>query len=360
MTTPYQPLSQNRPWDSQSELLECTMVLRDSHNVMTHCFRSASGRWFDYLPGQFITLELPLGGQTVHRTYTLSSSPSRPLCLSITTKAGGEGSITRWLHRNLKVGDKIRAYGPAGLFSFVHNPADKYLFLAGGVGITPLMSMTRYLFDTGIHTDVTFVQCAQTPSDLLFRRELEHIGARLPEFKVAYVCEKPDEYGVWTGYTGRISPLLLEVICPDYFQREIFCCGPAPFMQAVRDILHAAGYDMAHYHEEPFDTPVREEADRPAHHDVIPDASHGAVLHLARRERRLECSEGDTLLTVAKRAGVHIPSACQFGVCGTCKVKKLSGEVHMVHNGGITDEELAAGYVLACCAHPLGEVVIDY
>lgn len=357
--TPLKPLSQGRPWNSQGELLYCTMVLRDSHNVLTHCFRTASGSWFDYLPGQFITLELPLPSGTVHRTYTLSSSPSRPVCLSITTKANS-GGATEWLHQNIKVGDQLRAYGPSGVFSLHHHPAKQYLFLAGGVGITPLMSMTRYLFDSGEHTDVTFIQCAQTPADLLFRQELESISARLPEFKVALVCERPDQYGFWTGYRGRLSLPMLELICPDYFEREIFCCGPASFMQAVRDHLHSAGFTMQHYHEEPFDTPVHSEAERPANRDVVPDAQQAALVELSRSGQRLPCSQTDTLLEVAKRAGVHIPSACMFGVCGTCKVKKLCGEVHMPHSGGITDEDIAAGYVLACCAHPIGEVTLDY
>ena len=64
--------------------------------------------------------------------------------------------------------------------------------------------------------------------------------------------------------------------------------------------------------------------------------------------------------SAASEAGLHIPSACLFGVCGTCKVKKLSGEVHMVHSGGITDDEIEEGYVLACCSNPLGEVVVEY
>lgn len=356
----YTSLSKQTPWNAESELLEVTMVLRDSYNVVTHAFRSVGGRWFDYLPGQFITLELPINGELVHRTYTLSSSPSRPLCITVTTKATDTSVATEWMHANLKIGDRVRAYGPSGLFSFFHHPAEKYLFLAGGVGITPLMSMTRYLFDTGLYSDVTFIQCAQTPSDILFRRELEAISARVPEFRVALVCERAGERDVWTGYSGRLNQLMLELIASDYFEREIFCCGPAPFMQAVRDILHAAGYDMNRYHEEPFDMPVRTESDRPEYEDVMLDEAVGAHVRFARSEREAGCQQTDTLLQVAKGMGLHIPSGCQFGVCGTCKVKKVSGDVHMVHNGGITDEEVEEGYVLACCSNPLGEVVIDY
>ncbi len=353
-------LDQAKPWNSHTELLECTMVLQDSHNVKTFCFQTADASYFRYLPGQFITLELDIDGDKVYRTYTLSSSPSRPLCLTISVKTQPGGRVSNWLHENLKVGDRVRAFGPSGIFSFHNHVADKYLFLSGGVGITPMMSMTRWLFDFGIHTDVTFIHSAQTPADIVFRAELEAISARLPEFKVAFVCERPNPYGAWTGYSGRLNQLMLELSCPDYAEREIFCCGPEPYMRAVRDILHAAGFDMRRYHEESFVTPVHDETEIPVHDDVMIDASHGAKVRFTASDLVLDCRESDTLLTVAKEAGLHIPSACMFGVCGTCKVRKTAGEVHMVHNGGITDDEIAEGYVLACCSNPLGEVTIDY
>jgi hypothetical protein len=196
-----QALQQIKPWDAAIELLECTMVLDDSANVKTFCIQTALPSWFHYAPGQFITIEAEIDGKKHSRCYTLSSSPSRPLCAAITVKATG-GPVSSWLHRHLKVGDKLRASAPSGIFSFHHHPAHKYLFLAGGVGITPLMSMAR-------------------------------------------------------------------------------------------------------------------------------------------------------------EAGLHLPSACLFGVCGTCKVKKLDGKVHMMQNGGLSDEDGAEGWVLACCSRPIGNVIID-
>lgn len=354
-----QAFSQIKPWKGDQEHLVCTMVLDDSTDVKTFCFQTEQPSWFLYTPGQFITVEVEIDGQTHQRCYTLSSSPSRPLCITITVKATG-GVVSNWLHRNLRVGDTLRASGPSGIFSFHHHPARKYLFLAGGVGVTPLMSMTRWLFDVGSHTDVCFVQSARTPEDLLFRTELEAISGRLPEFRVAWVCEKPRRHGpAWPGYSGRLNQLMLELICSDYMEREVFCCGPAPYMQAVRDILIAAGFDMRHYHEESFATPVHNESESVGHDDVRLDAGRGAKVVFAASEREADCHEADTLLTVARSAGLNIPSACLFGVCGTCKVRTLEGKVHMVANGGITDDDVAAGYVLACCSRPLGRVVVD-
>ncbi|MDX1736795.1 MAG: hybrid-cluster NAD(P)-dependent oxidoreductase [Alphaproteobacteria bacterium] len=353
-------LTNSTAWNSDSQLLEVVMIRQDSYNVKTFVFHTQDHNWFDYAPGQFITLELEIEGKKVHRTYTLSSSPSRPLCITITVKSNPDGFVSKWLHENLKVGDKVKAFGPAGIFTLHNHMADKYLFLSGGVGVTPVMSMARWIFDYGLDTDTVFVQCNQTPSDILFRKELEGMSARIPDMKVAFVCERPDEYGAWTGFTGRLNQLMLELIAPDYMEREIFCCGPEPYMQAVRDILNAAGYDMERYHEESFTSPVETEADIPDHDDIIIDDSNKSRVTFAKTGKEIEVTEGTTLLNAAKAAGIHIPNACQFGVCGTCKVKKISGDVHMVQNGGINDADVEAGYILACCSNPLGEVEIDY
>ena len=352
-------LKMRKPWNSHAEWLICNMILEDTENVKTFVFQTEDPSWFHFLPGQFVTLELEIGGKRVSRCYTIASSPSRPLCLFITVKVQKDGLVSNWLHQYLKPGDRIKAYGPSGIFSFHNHVADKYLFLSGGVGITPMLSMIRWLFDFGQHTDVTFIHCSQTPADIIARNEVETISARLPEFKVAYVCERPNPYGSWTGYTGRLNQLMLELISPDYFERETFCCGPEPYMQNVRDVLHAAGYDMSRYHEESFVIPIHDESEIIEHDDVIVDETRKSVVRFSDADRVVNCRESDTILAASKEAGLHIPSACQFGVCGSCKVRKVSGEVHMVHNGGITDEEIEEGYILACCSNPLGEVVIE-
>lgn len=356
---PLDKQEQPKVWDSSAERLLCTMVLADSPDVKTFCFQTESPSWFRYEAGQFITLQVEIDGETHTRCYTISSSPSRPVCITITVKAEPGGKVSNWLHQHLKVGDFVKASGPSGIFSVHRNPAPKYLFLAGGVGITPLMSMTRWLFDLGLHTDVCFIQCARTPADLLFRSELEAISARVSEFRVALVCEKPNPFGAWTGYSGRINQLMLELIAPDYQEREVFCCGPEPYMKAVRGVLQAAGFDMKRYHEESFQVPVHVPEETRQHPEDKVEKAASSVVRFAASGRQGNCTGNQTVLDVAREAGLSIPSACLFGVCGTCKVKKLEGEVHMLQNGGITDEDVAAGYLLACCSRPLGDVVLD-
>lgn len=346
------------PW-SDSEQLEVAMVVPETSDCATFTFRAPSGAWFDYQPGQFITLDLPTPGGNVQRTYTISSSPSRPLSISVTVKAQFDSIGTRWMLDHLRPGMKIKAYGPSGIFSSHRHPAKKYLFISAGSGITPMMSMTTWQWDSGEMPDIVFVHAARQPRDIIFYNRLVQFAGRVPGLQLRFTVEQTEPHDVWTGYQGRLHQIMLGLMAPDYLEREVFCCGPEPFMQSVRDMLIALGYDMEHYHQESFGAPVRTEADAPELDDVVPDEDARSEITFAASGVSAPCSETDTVLAVAKRAGLNIPSGCTFGLCGTCKIRKLSGEVHMVHNGGISDEDIEQGYILACCSNPMGKISVD-
>jgi ferredoxin-NADP reductase len=341
------------PW-GDSEELECAMVIPETDDCATIAFRAPSGAWFDYKPGQFLTLDLPLPAGTIQRTYTISSSPSRPLSISITVKAQAGSLGTRWMLDHLKPGMRLRAYGPAGQFTSLRHPARKYLFISAGSGITPMMSMTTWAWDSGEMPDIVFVHAARKPSDIIFKNRLEQFAARVPGLQLRFTVEEVEPFSVWHGYRGRLNQIMLGLMAPDYLEREVFCCGPEPFMKSVREGLASLGYDMARYHEESFSAPALEEI------PIQTAVPVGEVqLHFARSGKSADCVGTDTVLAVAKRTGLNIPSSCNFGLCGTCKVRKLSGEVAMVHNGGISDDEIAEGYILACCSRPMGAVELD-
>lgn len=346
------------PW-TDAEPLECAMVVPDVADTATFTFRAPSGAWFDYQPGQFVTLDLPVPGGNVQRTYTISSSPSRPLSISVTVKAQRDSVGTRWMLDHLRPGMRLKAYGPSGIFSFHRHPARKYLFVSAGSGITPMMSMTTWAWDSGEMPDITFVHAARRPSEIIFRERLEQFANRVPGLQLRFTVEEPDPFRAWPGYLGRLNQIMLGLMAPDYLEREVFCCGPEPFMQGVRDMLNALGYDMARYHQESFGVPVKTEAEAPVLADVTPAEGAAAEIAFTLSGRTVPCGETDTVLAVAKRAGLNIPSGCTFGLCGTCRVRKTEGEVHMVHNGGISEEDVAEGWILACCSHPMGKVAVE-
>jgi ferredoxin-NADP reductase len=342
------------PWNDH-ELLECTMIIPETEDCATIAFRAPSGAWFDYEPGQFLTLELPLPTGTIQRTYSMSSSPSRPLSISLTVKAQGTSLGTRWLLDHLRPGMKLKAYGPAGNFTFQQHPGKKYLFISAGSGITPMMSMTTWAWDSGEVPDIVFVHAARRPSDIIFKQRLEQFASRVPGLQLRFTVEDVEPFAVWHGYRGRLSQIMLGLMAHDYLEREVFCCGPEPFMRSVRDMLASLGFDMARYHQESFSAPAEKAEEIP----VVTVASGTMEIAFETSQRSITSHTEETVLAAARRAGLNIPTGCNFGLCGTCKIKKTSGDVTMVHNGGISDEEIADGYILACCSRPQGPLTLD-
>ncbi|MGB0904163.1 MAG: flavin reductase family protein, partial [Mangrovicoccus sp.] len=239
---------------------------------------------------------------------------------------------------------------------------EKYLFISAGSGITPMMSMTSEIYDAGRAADVVFVNCARRPSEIIFRNRLEQMATRFEGLDLKWVVEMHDKYNPWTGYEGRFNQLMLGLMAPDYLDREVFCCGPEPFMQSVREALFGLGFDMDHYHQESFQAPQQPSAElieTVEIDDDLPEETEMVEVAFDISGVKQTVPQTETVLAAARSAGVAIASGCNFGVCGTCKIKKISGDVHMVHNGGITEDEIEEGYILACCSQPMGNVTLD-
>nr|WP_241265562.1 hybrid-cluster NAD(P)-dependent oxidoreductase [Streptomyces boncukensis] len=330
----------------------CRQVHPLTHDVTTFVFEYAEPRLFRHEPGQFVTLTLDIDGEPVQRCYTISSPPTRPFLLTTTVKRIPGGRVSNWMHDRLRPGDTVRAHGPHGDFSTARHPAPRYLFLSGGVGVTPSMAMTRTLYDLADPADVVFVHSARTPKDIVFRRELDFIAATAPNIRVVHVCEDDHPYEPWGGYRGRLTIEMLRQVAPDFLEREVFVCGPAPYMAAARAMLTDAGLDMDRYHQESF--AFETSLGTPA---AAPGA--GFKVEFTRSGRTIECDADTALLAAAARAGLNLPASCAQGMCGTCKTPLLSGSVDMQHNGGIRPREIARNKILLCCSKPLEDLVID-
>lgn len=111
------------------------------------------------------------------------------------------------------------------------------------------MSMTTWAWDSGEMPDIVFVHAARTPSDIIFRQRLEGMADARPACNCALPSKRAIPFAPGTAIRGRLNQIMLGLMAPDYLEREVFCCGPEPFMQAVRDMLVALGFDMEHYHQ---------------------------------------------------------------------------------------------------------------
>ncbi|TPE50562.1 hybrid-cluster NAD(P)-dependent oxidoreductase [Maribrevibacterium harenarium] len=356
-------------WVNGRHNVRCVKVIQESWDVRTFCFMAQQPVMFFFKPGQFVTLELEIDGKQVMRSYTISSSPSVPYSFSITVKRAPGGLVSNWLHDNMSVGTELAVHGPVGNFNCIDFPSEKVLLLSGGVGITPVMSMARWWFDTNGEVDIVFVHSARTPGDLIYPRELDHMASRIDNFKLHLIVERVENGQAWHGYRGYLDLAKLEMIAPDFMDREIFCCGPTPYMNAVKAMLKAQGFDMTHYHEEAFGATPAEVVEDAIEQAEVAQAEADALTSedLTRVEiinngmsMSVQVVPGETLHNAAARLNLHIPKACGMGICGTCKVLVKEGETTMEHNGGITDDDVAAGYVLSCCTVPKTDVVIEY
>jgi ferredoxin-NADP reductase len=339
--------------------LVCRAVTDETHDVRSFHFATDQPRRFRFEAGQFLTLELLIDGETVFRCYTISSPPTRPETLSITTKRVRGGPVSNWLHDHVRPGVRLRATGPSGTFVLPRASEAGLLLLSGGSGATPLMSMVRTVFDRAEDRDVVFVHSARSPRDIIFRDELALMARRLPRLRVAHVAESTEGEPGWPGLVGRLDARALGLLAPDLLARDVYCCGPAPYMAGVRALLDQAGFDRSRYHEESFSFealpgPVLGEV---AAAEAVAKATFSVTF--AKSGKTVACPPGITVLAAAKAAGLRLPSSCTRGVCGTCKSRMLSGRVDMRHGGGIRPREVDQGMVLICCSRPLEDLVID-
>jgi ferredoxin-NADP reductase len=347
-------------WDSEADdRLICVGVRDETPDVKTFTFSSKTPGRFFFQPGQFLTFDFEVDGVRINRCYTIASTPTRPHLASITVKRTPGGVVSPWLHEAMRPGAEVNAVGPLGAFTFVQHPASSYLFLSGGSGITPLMSMARAQYDLG-GADTVFVHSARTPADIIFRRELDLMAFHARNFQFVPVCEADSPFEPWSGMRGRINAPMLSLIAPDFKQREVFVCGPRPYMAAVKAMLEAEGFDMNRYHEESFDFLVIQEelGEQKPLEQLAPDAQVFQV-EFTRSKRRIGCSSESFVLNAARSEGMRLPSSCTKGMCGTCKSKLVSGAVDMVHQGGIRQREIDQGMILICCSKPLSDLVIE-
>lgn len=382
--------TETQVWGGEKFTARCVQVIEETHDCKTFRFAAELPMHFRYAPGQFMSLQVEVDGKVVRRSYTISSSPTRPDTLEVTVKRVPGGVVSNWLCDNMKVGDPLTITGCAGHFTCSRSAAESFLMISAGSGITPVMSMSRWLFDRGDARDVVFVHSARTPRDLIFADELRLLERRHPSFRLALTLTRqaPDD---WQGYRGRVSAPLLEEIASDWRERHIFLCGPEPFMAAVKESVEEAGYPMAHYAAESFgSSPQRAEraSGRVARNSLVnmlpppivapkdsmraPRPKAGSLPRQAARSaapaitfqaggERFELhDEETTVLEAAEMVGVDIPNACRTGVCGSCRVR-VEGKAVMASADALSEDEVAEGWVLACVARAEGalNVVVD-
>jgi glycine betaine catabolism B len=276
----YMPVAHIKPskfdrWEKGELTVKCVRVIEETADAKTFRFVAEPPVLFSYQPGQFVTLNLEINGQPASRSYSISSTPSRPHTLEITVKRVPpaspnlpQGLVSNWLHDNLQVGDRIKLNGPMGKFTCFAHSAPKLLFLSAGSGITPMMAMSRWIYDTGADCDVFFFHSTRLASDVIFRDELDLMAKRQNNFHLAISYT-----GIASGgLKGRLTPEMLAVICPDFSDRTVFVCGPKGFMDSMKQMLVDLEFPMENYHQESFGSPKKK-----VHHKVAANSQRFGI-----------------------------------------------------------------------------------
>jgi ring-1,2-phenylacetyl-CoA epoxidase subunit PaaE len=321
---------------------------------------------FRFKAGQHLTLRTNIGGEEVRRNYSLCTAPFEN-DLMVTVKRIAGGVFSNWVGDNLRPGHTIDVMTPHGSFTTSFDPgaARHYGAFAGGSGITPIMSLVRTALAEEPRSRFTLFYGNRDSSSVIFLEALAALKDRyMGRLELFHFLDQEE------GDVDLFNGMLDQARCTEAIEHLIddptavaawFICGPGPMMDAAEAALHAHGVTHDRIHIERF-TAGRPSAALAAQMQALQQQAAGLTVSvtLDGRTRKVEFSEAN-ILDSARAAGLPAPFACKAGVCATCRAKVTSGKVEMAARYGLTDEEVAAGYVLTCQSVPVGDgVAVDY
>jgi len=366
-----------RPW---SGALRVSAIFRETPTVKTFRLMGLEGGAipFNFLPGQFLTFSAMIDEKPIRRSYTIASSPAQCDYVEITVKREEQGAESRYLHDHVAVGDHLDVSGPSGVFTFTGKETDSVVLISGGVGITPMMCVLRYLTDCGYPGDIFFIHGARTAQDFIFREELEYLQKRHDNTHLT-VTIADSEDASWTGAKGQISKELIMQAVPEIARRRVHVCGPPAMMEAVKAKLVELGVPKDKIKTEAFGpakgaAPAPAPASAPALASAAPpDAAELAApapaagappsaqveVEFSKSGKTGPLAADQCVLEAAEAIGVAIDFSCRVGTCGTCVVPLTSGAVTMEVEDGLPPGDKARGIILACQAKSAGPLVVD-
>jgi len=353
----------------------CQKIKTETHDVKTFIFsypQSLSAQEFCYEAGQHINFTLNIGGQDHHGCYTLSSSPTKYDFISITIKRIPGGLISNYFHDHFQVGQSIITKNASGNFYLPEPPHQRILLLSAGSGITPMLSMLRFMVDRQCTNQVIFLHSAHSETDLIARSEIDNLARQHGRCKVVYTLTQTMT-SRWQGFQGRITEQMFRGI-PQLTSYHVFTCGPKLFRQTAQHIFKTLGLPRNNYHFESFGerNTLRKnnilETIEKTNKMIEPmpktpqvnQKKNKVSLHFSRWNKTYQGNTQESLLDQGENAGLILPYSCRGGSCGSCKAKLISGEVKQSSTDGLSVDEQQQGYILLCSCNPLTDIEVSH
>jgi len=321
---------------------------------------------FGFTQGQYLTLRATIDGQDLRRSYSICAGvDGGELRVGVRRVKGGV--FSNWINERVKPGDSISVMAPQGRFFVPIEPGSRrhHLGIAGGSGITPILSIMKTVLAREPHSRFTLIYGNRMLRSTMFKEELEDLKNRyMTRLSLQHVfSDEPTDAPINMGLMNRdkIGEFLAGVV-PAASIDHAYVCGPFQMNDEAEAALLAAGVPGERIHIERFG--VAQPAGAPVGavvHEAQPGDAERAKVVIVRDGLRREIDfskDQPSILDAASAAGLEVPFSCTSGVCGTCRCKVMEGEVRMERNFALDKAEVAAGFVLSCQAHPLTERVV--
>lgn len=332
-----------------------------SGSATTLVLEDPDGQPIDFLPGQFFTLLVEVGGATVRRAYSAASSWRQRRSVRLVVKRVDGGLVSNHIGDQLRPGAIIPVLGPSGSFTCEPDPDARrhHVLIGGGSGITPLMAIALAVLEDEPDSDVTLIYGNRSPDEVIFEAELAQLADEHERFTLRQVLEQPPEG--WEGGRGRLDRDGVEAeiarlgLPAAAVEGLYYLCGPEPMMAAAREALADAGVAEEQMKEERFTQPHLRGAGAERPDEPIEVAFRGRD----GAPWRFTVSPHESILDAGLAAGAPMSFSCAMGGCGECKCHLAAGEVGMEEPNCLTEGEREAGEVLTCVGWPVEPVELE-
>lgn len=334
--------------------LRVSRIFDETPSTRTLRLVADSGMLPPFQAGQYINLFLEVNGVRTSRPYSMSSAPGQTGYYDITVRAMPGGFVSTHLLEDLKPGDRLEATSPAG--QFYHNPlfhGDDLVFLAGGSGITPFMSMIREFTDRDLGRRMQLIYGCRTEDDIIFDAELKERAAAFPNLTHQTVISEPSDG--FDGLKGFITADLIRQLVGQTMDKMFYICGPEAMYRFVQGELEKLEIPGRRIRQEVFGAP----ADITAQPGWPAEVKGSDTFQLVfENGDPIPARAGEPLMNSLERSGQVLPAQCRSGECSLCRTRLISGRVYQPQGVKMRKSDDRFGYIHPCMAYPLEDLAL--